>query len=196
MNKLYIATKNKGKVKEIQYVLKDAGIEVLSLADALEIPDIPETGITFEENAFIKAKAVYDIIQAPVLADDSGLEVDHLNGAPGIYSARYAGEDASDEVNCVKLLSELNGVENRAAGFRCVLIMYDGNEKMVFEGICRGSITYEPKGKNGFGYDPLFIPDGYEQTFAELDPAIKNNISHRGKALAKLKDSLNKTIRY
>lgn len=190
MDKLYIATKNKGKVKEIQFVLKDTGIEVLSLADAPEIPDIPETGSTFEENAFIKAKAVYDIIHAPVLADDSGLEVDHLNGAPGIFSARYAGEHASDSNNCTKLLTVMNDVENRGAGFKCVLVLYDGNSKHVFNGVCRGSINHEPKGENGFGYDPLFIPEGYTQTFAELDAVTKNSVSHRGKALIKLKQFL------
>lgn len=192
MKKLYIASKNKGKVKEIQYVLKDTGIQVLSLADAPEIPDIPETGSTFEENAFIKAKAVYDILKAPVLADDSGLEVDYLNGAPGIYSARYAGKDATDEDNCNKLLSALSGVENRAAGFRCVLVLYYGNSKHVFDGVCRGTINHQPKGEKGFGYDPLFVPEGFTETFAELGPETKNKISHRGKALAQLKEYLAK----
>lgn len=192
MKKLYIASKNKGKVKEIQYVLKNSGIEVLSLTDAPEIPDIHETGSTFEENAFIKAKAVYDILNAPVLADDSGLEVDCLGGAPGVYSARYAGEDATDEDNCIKLLSALKGVENRAAGFRCVLVLYDGKNKHVFDGVCRGTINHLPKGKTGFGYDPLFVPEGFSETFAELGPETKNKISHRGKALAGLKEYLAK----
>jgi XTP/dITP diphosphohydrolase len=192
MRRLYIASKNKGKVKEIQYVLKDTGIKVLSLSDAPEIPDIPETGTTFEENAFIKAKAVYDILNAPVLADDSGLEVDYLNGAPGVYSSRYAGENATDEDNCSKLLSVLSGVENRAAGFRCVLVLYDGTQKKIFNGVCRGTINHAPKGGNGFGYDPLFIPEGFSETFAELGPETKNKISHRGKALARLREYLAK----
>lgn len=192
MNKIFIATKNKGKVKEIISVLGGTGIGFSSLVDNPEIPDIPETGSTFEENAFIKAKAVYEIVKIPVLADDSGLEVDYLNGAPGVYSARYSGEGATDKKNCDKLLKELEGVESkdRTARFKCVLVLFDGESKRVFEGTCEGIIATSPKGDGGFGYDPLFKPVGYTETFGELGQDIKNKISHRGKALAALKQSL------
>jgi XTP/dITP diphosphohydrolase len=192
MKKIFIASKNKGKVKEIISILEGSGIELFSLLDRNDIPDIEETGTTFEENAYIKAKAVCDVVKIPVLADDSGLEVDHLNGAPGVYSARYAGENASDKQNCEKLLKELEGVEHksRTARFKCVLILFDGNNKRYFEGKCEGKIDMSPKGNGGFGYDPLFQPEGYTQTFGELGPDIKNNISHRGKALARLKKYL------
>jgi XTP/dITP diphosphohydrolase len=189
MKKIFIASKNKGKVKEINSMLEGSGIELFSLLDRNDIPDIEETGSTFEENAFIKAKAVYNIVKFPVLADDSGLEVDHLNGAPGVYSARYAGENASNKQNCEKLLSELEGVEpkDRTARFKCVLILFEGSNKRYFEGTCEGKIDISPKGDGGFGYDPLFQPEGYTNTFGELGPNVKNNISHRGKALARLK---------
>lgn len=192
MNKIFIATKNKGKVKEIISVLNSTGIEFSSLEDRLNIPEIPETGSTFEENAFIKAKAVYDIVNIPVLADDSGLEVDYLNGAPGVYSARYSGDGATDKQNCDKLLHELEAVKpgDRTARFKCVLVLFDGTKKLVFEGSCEGSITSSQKGDGGFGYDPLFQPAGYTKTFGELGPEIKNKISHRGKALALLKAAL------
>ena len=192
MNKLFIASKNKGKINEIKSVLSGLGIEFFSLLDTPDIPDIEETGTTFEENASIKAQSVFDIVKIPVLADDSGLAVEYLNGSPGIYSARYAGENASDFDNCSKLLSELENAayDERKASFICVIIMYDGINKRVFEGTCGGHIITYLRGENGFGYDPLFIPDNYSKTFAELDLDTKNNISHRGKALASLKKFL------
>lgn len=188
---IFIASKNNGKVKEIKYCLKGMDLELVSLNDFPEIPEIAETGNTFEENAWLKAEQVYKITGIPVIADDSGLEVDYLNGEPGVYSARYAGENATDDDNCNKLLAKLSGAENRSANFRCVIIYYDGVNKNVFEGICSGKIIHEKRGNNGFGYDPLFVPDGYNQTFAELDEDIKNRISHRGRALFKLIEYFN-----
>ena len=191
--KIFIASKNKGKIKEIKYCLSEMDFEFFSLLDTPDIPDIAETGNTFEENAWLKAEQVYKLTGIPVIADDSGLEVDYLKGEPGIYSARYAGENATDDDNCNKLLSKLSDVagENRKANFRCVIIYYDGVNKHIFEGICNGHIITSKRGENGFGYDPLFIPDGYSLTFAELDAETKNKISHRGKALEKMKEYLN-----
>ena len=192
MKEIFIATRNKGKVEEIKSFLRDLQIEFLSLLDRPEIPDIEETGKTFEENALIKAKSIYDIVNIPVLADDSGLEVDYLNGEPGVYSARYAGEKATDTENCKKLLVKLENVntENRKARFRCVLVLYNGNDIEYFNGECEGRITEKMRGSSGFGYDPLFLPAGYTKTFAELDLETKNRISHRGKALQNLRDYL------
>lgn len=188
MKKIFIASKNKGKIKEIKSVLNNFNIEFFSLIDTPDIPDIDETGSTFKENAFIKAKALFDIVHIPVIADDSGLEADYLNGEPGVYSARYAGANASDLENCEKLLSELDDVEfeNRTARFKCVIILYDGISERYFDGECEGHIINYLRGDSGFGYDPLFLPQGYSKTFAELDLNTKNEISHRGKALKSL----------
>lgn len=188
MKKIFIASKNKGKIKEIKYSLDSLRFEFFSLLDTPDVPDISETGNTFEKNAWLKAKAVYEIVHIPVIADDSGLEVDALNGEPGVFSARYAGENASDDDNCNKLLANLANMEyeKRTAQFRCVIIYYDGFNKNVFDGKCSGHIITYQRGENGFGYDPLFMPDGYSLTFAELDPETKNKISHRGMALKKL----------
>ncbi len=190
--KLILATKNKGKVIEIQEYLKDINPEISSLADMPNYPEIEETGSTFEENATLKAEQVFNNYKIMTLADDSGLEVDYLCGEPGVYSARFAGKDATDMDNCTKLLKEMDDVEpeERAARFKCVIILYDGNVKKTFEGVCEGRILTEMKGSDGFGYDPLFIPTGFEKTFAELDLTTKNEISHRGKALKQLKDYL------
>lgn len=192
VKKFFIASKNSGKIKEIRSILEGTGFELFSLIDAPNIPDIEETGATFEENAFLKAKAVYDIVKIPVLADDSGLEVDFLNGAPGIYSARYSGPGANDDKNNQKLLAELEDVEfsRRTARFRCVIAMYDGLSERCFEGTCEGHIITYKKGSNGFGYDPVFMPNGYNQTFAELNEAVKNRISHRARALNNLREFL------
>lgn len=192
MKKIFIASKNKGKINEIRASLVGLEIEFFSLLDTPDVHDIEETGSTFEENAFIKAKAVYDMVKIPVLADDSGLEVVFLGGKPGVYSARYAGENATDLQNCEKLLTELDEVpfDERTANFRCVLVLYDGISKRCFDGICGGHIITYPRGEKGFGYDPLFLPDGFSRTFAELDMETKNKISHRGKALSSLKNFL------
>lgn len=192
MRQLIIATKNRGKLEEIKSLLLGLDLDVLSLLDYENIPDIPETGNTFEENAFIKAKAVFDITGIPTVADDSGLLVDHIGGAPGVYSARFAGPEADDRKNCDKLLEMMKTAEpeKRTARFKCVILLYNGLDKWLFDGICEGTIINELKGTGGFGYDPLFQPNGYDKTFAELGSEIKNEISHRGKAMAKLKDFL------
>jgi XTP/dITP diphosphohydrolase len=192
MKKLFIASKNSGKIKEIKAYLSDLGIEIFSLLDLHSFPDIAETGKTFEENAFIKAKALFDIVKLPVLADDSGLEVDALSGAPGVYSARYAEHGASDSDNIRKLLDELKDVQpdSRTARFKCIIVLYDGITKRSFEGACEGRINDSTRGDEGFGYDPVFVPNGYEKTFAELGIKVKNKLSHRAKALKSLLDFL------
>lgn len=188
MKKIFVATRNEGKVKEIRSYLAPMGYEIFSLIDVPEFPEIEETGSTFEENALIKAKALFNLVKIPVIADDSGLEVDLLDSRPGVYSARFSGDDATDERNNSKLLEELgdSGLNERTAIFRCVIALYDGLSVRYFEGTCEGNIAFQFKGTNGFGYDPLFVPRGYTQTFAELDVKIKNRISHRGKALQSL----------
>lgn len=194
--KLLLATKNNHKAKEIKEYLTGMKLELLTLNDFPEFEDIPETGETFEENAWIKAKAAYEKMEICALADDSGLEVDYLNGRPGVYSARYAGEKASDADNRKKLLHELANAadHNRTARFICVMVLYDGIKKSIFRGICEGSITENERGEDGFGYDPLFIPEGYGKTFAELGIETKNRISHRGKALKQLNGFLSLTL--
>ena len=192
ITKLFIASRNKGKIEEIKSCLEGLDLKFFSLLDAPDIHDIPETGKTYGENAWLKAKAVYDFAKIPVIADDSGLEVVFLGGRPGVHSSRYSGENATDDENISKLLIELENAEfdDRAASFKCVAVYYDGTDKKVFEGVCRGIILNKKRGSGGFGYDPLFVPDGFAQTFAELEPEIKNKISHRGKALEKLRQFL------
>ncbi|MDA8235448.1 MAG: XTP/dITP diphosphatase [Clostridia bacterium] len=184
--RLVLATNNKGKVKELKEMLAELPIEISSLEDYPELGEIEENGTTFEENALIKARAVAQHTGLPAMADDSGLEVDFLNGAPGVYSARFAGEPKSDEANNAKLLRELAGVpeENRSARFRCVIALVhpDGREYTA-HGTCEGRITFEPSGSGGFGYDPLFYVAEFDKTFAQLDSTSKNTISHRGRAL-------------
>ncbi len=190
--KLVVATNNQGKVKELKKLLEPLGIEPVSLKDeGIEI-EVVEDGETFAENARLKAEAVYNIVHCPVIADDSGLEIDFLDGAPGIYSARYAGENATDKERMEKVLSELEGTDEsiRTARFVCALycILDDETEYSVL-GTCDGVIGTEPVGENGFGYDPIFVlPDG--RTMAELDASEKNEISHRANALRKLAEVL------
>ncbi|QDP40779.1 XTP/dITP diphosphatase [Radiobacillus deserti] len=190
MEKLLIATKNKGKVKDFKGLFSRYGIEVYSLLDLEdEIPDVEETGSTFEENAALKAETIAGLFQMPVLADDSGLEVAALDGRPGIYSARYAGEEKSDQANIEKVLQELQEVpdEQRTAQFVCVLALAQpGKDTMFKRGTCKGTIIRNPRGNNGFGYDPVFVPSGYEETMAQLQPEDKNKISHRHHALVQL----------
>lgn len=190
--KLVVATNNQGKVKELKKLLEPLGFEPVSLRDeGIEI-EVDEDGETFAENARIKAEAVYNIVHCPVIADDSGLEIDFLNGAPGIYSARYAGESATDKERMEKVLSELEGTDEslRTARFVCALycILDDETEYSVL-GTCDGIIGTEPVGDNGFGYDPIFVlPDG--RTMAELDASEKNEVSHRANALRRLAEVL------
>ena len=184
---IVIATRNRGKLKEFRAILADTYDEILSLSDFDGFPEIEETGSSFEENAFIKAKAACDRLGVDAIADDSGLVAEALGGAPGIYSARYAGEGASDGENNKKLLLELEGKGNRAARFVCciALVLTDGTRKF-FEGECEGRIIFEKRGTSGFGYDPVFYVPRYGKTMAELGPDIKNEISHRAMACGKL----------
>jgi len=185
---LVIATHNKGKVKEFREMLEDCPVEVKSLLDYPQCPEVVEDGNSFEENAVKKAETIKEYTGEMVLADDSGLEVDYLEGKPGIYSARFAGEGARDEDNNKKLLELLKGVppEKRGAQFTCVIaIAAPGRETVSVKGVCRGIIVDAPRGEMGFGYDPLFLVTEYKKTFSELEPEIKNSISHRGKAMEK-----------
>lgn len=192
MRKLVLATRNRDKVREIRQALEDLDINILSLLDFPEIPEIVEDGRSFEENALKKARAVAQFTGLPALADDSGLEVDYLGGAPGVLSSRFAGEKATYEDNNLRLLGLLKGVpqEKRRARFRCVLALVDGDSTQVVEGRCEGFITEEPKGEGGFGYDPIFYSPELGKTFAEVGSDLKNKVSHRGRALRKMKEVL------
>lgn len=191
--KVVLATRNMGKVKEIKQILRGLDLDILTLNDFPEVPSIIEDGKTFKENAVKKARFVAEHLNMPSIADDSGLEVNAFNKRPGILSARYAGENATDEDNNRKLLKELNDIppEKREACYRCVVaLVFPSGEEETAEGSCNGFIALEPKGAGGFGYDPLFYIPEYGMTMAELPPEIKNRISHRGKAFAKLKEKL------
>jgi XTP/dITP diphosphohydrolase len=198
-----IATRNAGKVREFAALLGARQLEIRSLADYEGLPEIVEDGLTFGANALIKAKTIADVLGIPVLADDSGLCVDALDGSPGVWSARYAGEGATDEANNAKLLRELGAgdLEGNIFGepirlskgkFVCALALYDPScgEALQVEALCEGYIISEPRGSNGFGYDPLFYIEEYGQTMAELTNELKNTISHRAKALEALMQSL------
>lgn len=188
--KVVLATKNAGKAKEIGRMLEGSGVEIISLEGFPEVELPPETGKTMKENALLKARAAAGATGLPALADDSGLEVDFLGGAPGVYSARYSGEKATDEENWKKLLRELEGIpaERRAARFRCAiaLVGFDAEEHL-FEGVFEGLIAEAPRGTGGFGYDPVFFVPEAGRTAAELAPDEKNRISHRARALDALK---------
>lgn len=185
MKQIVFATNNRHKLDEIRKI-SEGKLEILSLSDINCLTVIPETGTTLEENALIKAFFVKDNFGYDCFADDTGLEVKSLGGAPGVYSARYAGEDCNAEDNIRKLLSDLAGIDDRSAAFRTVIALLMGDKQYFFEGVIPGKIIDEKRGENGFGYDPVFIPEGYEQTFAELGEDIKNNISHRAIATNKL----------
>ncbi|WP_188206343.1 XTP/dITP diphosphatase [Alkalibacillus aidingensis] len=197
MNNIYIATTNQGKVKEFKQILADLSIEVESLLDQFpDMDDVEETGKTFKENAILKAETYSSRYQVPVIADDSGLEVTALDGEPGIYSARYAGEAKNDSKNLEKVLAKLEEKQatNREAAFVCVMAFANpGHDTLTTEGRCEGSITTQPQGDQGFGYDPIFQPKGYESTLAELGPEVKNEISHRRQAINKMVEQL-KTV--
>ncbi|SEM47791.1 XTP/dITP diphosphohydrolase [Terribacillus saccharophilus] len=195
MNKIIIATKNAGKLKEFKAFFGEYDITAYGLDELSEqFDDIEETGTTFEENAALKAETMAGHLQVPVLADDSGLEIDALEGRPGVYSARYAGEEKSDQANMDKVLEELKDVpkEERTARFVCVLaVSQPGKETFYARGHVEGTITEEPSGEHGFGYDPVFQPEGYDKTMAELKPEEKNQISHRKQAMVHLEKWLN-----
>ena len=196
--KIVFATGNEGKMREIRMIMEDLGLEILSMKEAGVNVDIVEDGETFEENAMIKASAIAqalreDGVQAVVLADDSGLEVDYLNKEPGVYSARYMGEDTSYTVKNAKLIQRLEGVpdEERTARFVCVIAaVFPDGRKFATRAAIEGRIGYEERGQNGFGYDPIFYLPEYGMHSAELDPEEKNRISHRGKALEEMKKVL------
>ena len=194
MRQLLLATRNAHKTREFAQIL-GAEFEVRDLASAPEFAPVEETELTFAENAILKAVAISKQFPALVVADDSGLEVDALRGAPGVYSARYAGERASDAENVAKLLAELARCEleagARVARFRCALALArEGKILGIFEGVVEGTIVHTPRGSAGFGYDPIFQPTGSTQTFAELSPAEKNRISHRARAIQSLRAAL------
>ena len=193
MNKIIFATGNKDKMKEIRMILSDLDVEILSMKEAGISVDIEENGTTFEENALIKAKAVAAYTDAIVLADDSGLEIDYLNKEPGVYSARYMGEDTSYTIKNQNLLDRLNGVpkEQRTARFVCAFAaVLPDKETLVTRETIEGYIGFEPQGENGFGYDPIFYVDEYNCSTASLPPDKKNEMSHRGKALRAMKEAL------
>lgn len=189
---IVLATRNPGKISEIKALLP--GVRCAPAASFPGCPEPEESGRTFEENALIKARAVSRYTGRTALADDSGLEVDALDGAPGVRSARYAGDHASDLENLRRLLDALDGVDEagRAARFRCVVAVVapDGGA-WTAEGVCEGGILRKPRGESGFGYDPVFVPAGYDKTFAELDGGVKNRISHRAMALRRIAKALN-----
>ena len=186
--KLLIATHNEHKTQEIRDILLASGlsIELYSLRDLGDMEEIPETGDTLSENALQKAQAGYDRHGINCFADDTGLEVEALGGAPGVYSARYAGPKCNPKDNIEKLLGELQGITNRKARFRTVIALVLDGETYYFEGEVKGEITEDLKGKDGFGYDPIFLPEGFNETFAEMSEEEKNSISHRGRATQKL----------
>ena len=183
--KIVFATNNQHKLDEIKKI-SQGKLEILSLSDINCHEEIPETGITLKENALIKAQFVKDKFGMDCFADDTGLEVEALNNAPGIYSSRYAGDDGDAENNMTKLLHSLQNVENRKARFRTVIALILNNEIYYFEGEITGEITHSKHGENGFGYDPIFKPHGYDKTFGELSNDIKNSLSHRAIATYKL----------
>ena len=192
MDELILCTGNTGKLAELR-VLLPQHITLLSLSDVDLPTDLPETGATLEANALEKARFAFERTGLPCVADDTGLEVNALGGAPGVYSARYAGEARDAGSNMAKLLEELSGQADRSARFRTVLALITEQGEEVFEGTVEGTIALVRKGVNGFGYDPLFIPKGYSGTFAELDPALKNSMSHRSLAVQRLIAHLGRT---
>ena len=193
--KIFLATGNKHKIKEIEKIFKMDNVEILSINDGIEIPEVEEDGTTFEENSKKKALEIAKFTNMITIADDSGLCVDALDGAPGVYSARYAGEHGNDLDNNKKLVRELQGIENRKARFVCVITLAKPTgETYSFRGEVEGDIIDVPQGTEGFGYDPHFFMKEYGKTLAEI-PEIKNKISHRARALEKLKENLDEIVK-
>ncbi len=191
MQRIIFASGNNGKVEEVRHIMANLDMQILSLSDIDFTGNIEETGSTFEENAKIKAEEIYKKYKLPTIADDSGLVVEQLNGEPGIYSARYSGEDATDKKNNQKLIGKLKEFNKpHKAKFVCAAVFYDGKNFSTVFGEVKGEVIFEERGRNGFGYDPIFVPDGFEKTMAELEPEIKNKISHRFRAFNQLKKFL------
>ncbi len=193
MQELVIASNNKGKIKEIKEMV--TGIQLLSLRDIDFTAEIEEPYDTFKENAHIKANTIHQLSGKNVFADDSGICVNALNGAPGVHSARYGGEPRTDGANNSKLLEELEGKNDRSAYYKAVICLIWYGEVHYFEGTCEGTILEAPSGEGGFGYDPLFVPDGYDKSFAEFASEEKNAISHRGKAVRAMVAFLNEQVK-
>ena len=192
---LVLATGNEGKISEFEVLCSDFDIEMKSLKDFGPIPPVEEDGKTFEDNAVKKARHTARVLGLPTLADDSGLMVKALDGMPGVYSARYAGEDASDRANNARLLKAMEGEENREASFMCVIaIAVPWGPALIYEGCCDGLITKELMGDRGFGYDPLFFYPPLGRTFAQMSAKEKNKVSHRGRAMAELREEFDKVL--
>lgn len=192
MKQLVFATNNRHKLSEVRHILP-ADVPILSLQDIRCFDDLPETAETLEGNALMKAEYIYKHYGYSCFAEDTGLEVEALDNRPGVFSARYAGEDHNSERNMQKLLHDLKGIENRKARFRTVVALIEGGGVHYFEGVITGYIATHPSGEGGFGYDPVFVPDGFAQTFAELGEDLKNKISHRALAIDKLKNYLSRS---
>lgn len=191
--KLVFATNNKHKLEEVRAILGNR-VEMLSLADINCNDDIPETADTLQGNALIKAHYIYNKYGVDCFADDTGLEVEALDGAPGVYSARYAGDNHDSHANMNKLLQNLTGKKNRNAQFRTVIALIIKGKEILFDGIVKGEITLEKAGDSGFGYDPIFVPQGYSQSFAQMDSELKNSISHRYLATKQLCDYIKNMV--
>jgi XTP/dITP diphosphohydrolase len=187
---LLIGTGNAGKIRELKTGLRGLPIALRVVSEILRLPPPPETGFSYEENALVKANFYYQITGLWTLADDSGLEVDGLQGQPGLHTARYGGTALTDEERLAYVLKKLSNANNRAARFVCVLALVGPQYSATVRGDCYGSITPKPRGRRGFGYDPIFVPDGYKQTFAELTDLTKSQISHRARALSAAKPLL------
>lgn len=194
---LVLASRNKGKTREIQNILKDFPVIIKNLDDFGPIPEVEEDGETFDDNAYKKSSFTARVLGLPALADDSGLLVDALNGKPGVYSARYAGENATDQENLAKLLKEIKDKDNRKASFKCVLsLAIPTGAALTYEASCEGEILSEPVGNNGFGYDPVFYYPKFDKTFAQLTMDEKASVSHRGKALKELASEFSKVLEW
>ena len=194
---LVIATRNKGKTTEIRDLLEGFPITIKNLDDFGPIPEVEEDGETFDDNAYKKSSFTARVLGYPALADDSGLAVDALGGAPGVHSARYAGPEATDAMRCTKLLQALDGQTNRKAAFHCVIsIAVPSGPALTYEGRCDGTILTEPAGSNGFGYDPVFFYPPLKKTFAQLSLAEKGQVSHRGKALQEIREEFDKVLKW
>ena len=194
---LVLATTNQNKVKEFKQFVSEFPVTVKSLSDFGPLPEVVEDGATFDENAYKKAHHYAKVLGIPAIADDSGLVVEALSGAPGVRSARYAGDGASDQDNCRKLLAEMEGQSNRKASFVCVLsIAVPSGPALTYEASCAGTILEAPRGTSGFGYDPLFFYEPYGKTFAEISMEEKNKVSHRGKVLSELSQEFDKVLKW